>query len=194
MSEQDFHFVALLGSLRRSSLTRVIAETLDELAPDDVAVRLLAPVGALPHFNQDIQDVAFPEAVLAMGAAIGSADGLVIVTPEYNHSIPGALKNALDWLSRLPEQPLRQKPVAIQSASPGLLGGARCQLSVRATLASFDALVLNRPEVIIGRVAEKIDPERGILRDEDTRHAIARQLEALADLARRNGPPRPMLA
>jgi chromate reductase len=176
--------VALLGSLRRGSYTRAIGNTLDELAPDDVGVTLLGSVGALPHYNQDLQDLGFPDGVVEMGAAIAAADAIIIVTPEYNHSLPGPLKNALDWMSRLPRRPLEGCPVAIQSASPGLLGGARAQAHLRQILVSLDAIVLNRPEVIVTEVVSKVDVVTALLRDELTRRHIAGQLALLADVAR----------
>ena len=85
-----------------------------------------------------------------MAEKITAADGVIIVTPEYNYSVPGILKNALDWLSRLSPQPLAGKPVAIQTASPGLIGGARAQYHLRQSLVFLDALVLNKPEAMVG--------------------------------------------
>jgi len=119
--------------------------------------------------------------VLAMAEAIFKADGLIIITPEYNHSIPGVLKNALDWLSRVSPQPIAGKPVLIQSASPGKLGGVRAQLHLRQILGYFDARILNKPEAIIGEVSDKVTD--GILTDESTRQFLSRQLVAFRDFA-----------
>ncbi len=185
MDQHDFHFVTMLGSLRRGSFNRMIAATLDELAPDDVAVRLLASVGGLPRYNQDMEDVGHPPEVVAMVEAIAKADGVIIVTPEYNHSVPGVLKNALDWISRHPSRPFEHKPVALQSSSPGLLGGARCLDHLRQILVSMDAFVLNKPEITVTQVDGKLDQDAGTLRDEQTRRFIARQLHGLSELARR---------
>ena len=184
MSKSSMQFAALVGSFRTGSYARAIADTLDELAPDDVSVTLLGSVGALPHYNADLEVLAFPQEATGMGAAIASADAVVIVTPEYNFSVPGAVKNALDWLSRLPLPPLKGKPVAIQSVSPGPLGGARAQYHLRQVLVSLDARVLNKPEIIVGGVVEKVDAKTALLRDEDTRRRIAAQLVALTALAR----------
>jgi chromate reductase len=186
MSESTLQFATMLGSLRHASYTRAIAETLDELAPDDVAVTLLGSVGGLPHFNQDLQDLGIPDEVVEMGAAVASADAVVIVTPEYNYSTPGVLKNALDWLSRLPRRPFEGKPVAIQSASPGLLGESRAQYHLRQILVALDAVVLNKPEIIVPQVASKVDIATATLRDEFTRTLVAAQLAALRDLARQH--------
>ena len=184
MASDGLQFVALPGSLRERAYTRAIADTLDELAPDDVGVEVLSTLGDLPVYNQDIEDLGSPAAVAKMAVDIAKAHALVIVTPEYNHSVPGGLKNALDWLSRLPGRPLGGKPVAIQSASPGPLGGARAYEQLRQVLVALNAIVLNRPEVIVTLVEDKIDPVAGILRDQQTRLYICRQLEALAELAR----------
>lgn len=184
MSARTFHFVVLLGSLRRASHTRAIANTLDELAPDDVAVRLLGCISELPPFNPDWQDFGLPSEVYAMGSAIDAADAVVIVTPEYNHSVPGMLNNALDWLSRLEAKPFERKPVAIQTASPGILGGVRAQAPLREVLSSMNALVLNHPEVVVPQVSSKVDTESALLRDPLTRHLITAQLQALTRLSR----------
>ena len=119
-----------------------------------------------------------------MGEAIAAADGVVIVTPEYNYSVPGVLKNAIDWLSRLPNQPFAGKPVAIQSASPGALGGARAQYHLRQSLVFLDARVLNRPEVMVGGAYGKADMASGDLTDQATKDFIAGQLKAFADFVR----------
>ena len=180
----DLRFIALPGSLRQASYARAIAASLDELAPDDVAVELLGTLGDLPLYNQDIEDAGMPAAAVEMAAIISTADALVIVTPEYNHSTPGVLKNALDWLSRFPARPLEHKPVAIQSASPGKLGGARAQEHVRQVLVAMNAWVLNEPEVIVTQVADKVDVSVGAITDRETRQQISRQLEALAGRVR----------
>ena len=182
MSDPQMHFLALPGSLRRGAYTRAIAGTLDELAPDDVSVDVVTSLGDLPLYNQDIEDAGPPAAVTELTAQVAAADALVIVTPEYNHSIPGVLKNAIDWLSRSPQRPFEGKPVALQSASPGLLGGARAQEHLRLVMAAVGATVLTKPEVIVVQVAGKVDPVSGLLREQRTREKVALQLQALAEL------------
>lgn len=184
MSGHGLRFVAMACSLRRGSYARAIADTLDELAPDVAAVEVLGSLGDLPPCSQDVEDVGVPAAVAALAAEVASADAVVIVAPEHNRSVPGALKNAIDWLSRLPERPLEQKPVAVQSASPGPLGGARAQEHLRQILAAAGAATLGRPEVAVAEVAAKVDAGSGLLRDRETRRQVARQLRALAHLAR----------
>ena len=181
---KPLHFVTLLGSLRKGSFHAAIARALPSLAPDGVTISALGSVGDFPHYDSDLQADGFPPAVLAMADAIRSADGVVIVTPEYNYSLPGALKNALDWLSRVTPQPLAGKPVAIQTGSPGMIGGARAQYHLRQVMVFLDAHVLNKPEIMIGGMTSKIDPDAGEIADEVTAGLIGQQRVALASLAR----------
>ena len=119
--------LVICGSLRKGSLNRAIVNTLPALAPDGMRFTEAPSFAGLPIYDADLQADGFPPAVEAMGEAIRTADGVIIVTPEYNYSVPGGLKNAIDWISRLPNQPFAGKPVALQSASGGILGGARMQ-------------------------------------------------------------------
>lgn len=180
----NLSFVTLLGSLRRNSYNAAIAQSLPELAPDDVSITPLGSIGDFPHYNQDLQDEGFPPTVVDMAKQIQAADGVIIVTPEYNYSIPGVLKNAIDWLSRVTPQPFSKKPVAIQTASPGLIGGARAQYHLRQSLVFLDAYVLNKPEAMISQVPNKVDPLTLSLTDASTREFLSRQISALAELAR----------
>lgn len=179
-------FVTLLGSLRKGSLNAAVAASLPALAPAGVSVAPLGSVAEFPHYDADIQAEGFPAAVIAMGNAIAAADGVIIVTPEYNYSVPGALKNAIDWLSRLPQNPFAGKPVAIQTASPGMIGGARAQYHLRQSLVFLNADTLNKPEIMIGQAMTRIDGDAGTVTDEDTRRHLTAQLQALADRARKN--------
>lgn len=186
--DTSLHFVTLVGSLRKASLNAVVARALPQLAPEGVRITPLGSIGDFPHYDQDVQEQAFPAPVLAMAEQIRAADGVIIVTPEYNYSTPGVLKNALDWLSRVAPQPLAGKPVALQTVSPGAIGGARAQYHLRQTLVFLDAWVLNKPEVMIGLALEKFDTEKQELTDQKTRAYLTRQIEALADLARKVAP------
>jgi chromate reductase, NAD(P)H dehydrogenase (quinone) len=183
--EKPLRFVVMVGSLRKGSYNAAIAGALPALAPEGVSITPLGSVGEFPLYNRDLQDKGFPPAVTAMAKAIADSDGVIFVTPEYNHSVPGVLKNAIDWISRLPNQPFAGKPVAIQSASPGLLGGLRAQLHLRHMFVFLDAPALNKPEVVIPQVNTKIDPSTGELIDPATRGFIADQLKAFAAFARR---------
>lgn len=110
--------VTLLGSLRKGSFNGMVARSLPQLAPAGMDVSALPSIGDIPLYDADVQqEDGFPQSVEALAEQIRQADGVVIVTPEYNYSVPGGLKNAIDWLSRLPQQPLSGKPVLIQTSS-----------------------------------------------------------------------------
>ncbi|WP_369991866.1 NADPH-dependent FMN reductase [Pseudomonas xanthosomatis] len=174
----------LLGSLREKSQHAAVARALQSIADRDVEIQILDSIAAFPHYNADVQADGFPQCVVAMGKALQETDALVIVTPEYNYSVPGVLKNALDWISRLPEAPLSGKPVAIQTGSPGSIGGARAQYHLRQILVFFNAKVLNKPEVMISQLASKVDVESNTITDLATIEVIGAQLRALAAMAR----------
>ncbi len=184
MSAKQLHFVTLLGSLRKASFNGGVARALPAMAPEGVTISALGSVGDFPLYNADVQAVGIPAAVEAMGAAIKAADGLIIVSPEYNYCVPGVLKNAIDWLSRLPSAPFKGKPVLIQSASPGALGGARMQYHLRQSFVFLDARVMNVPEAMIGGAGGKFDAATGDLTDATTKDFLGKQLAAFADFVR----------
>jgi chromate reductase, NAD(P)H dehydrogenase (quinone) len=180
--------LGIAGSLRRGSFNAALLRALPELAPSSMSIDTeREAIGAFPLYNADVQsEQGFPAEVETLGERIRAADGVVIVTPEYNYSVPGVLKNAIDWLSRLSDQPFKDKPVALQSASPGLLGGARAQYHLRQTLVFVEALVLPKPEIFVTQASGKID-ESGRLTDERTREMIAKQLAAFEAFIKRVG-------
>jgi chromate reductase len=181
---KPLRFAVMVGSLRKGSYNAAVARALPSLAPAGVTIEPLGSVGDFPLYNRDVQDEkGFPRAVITMADAIRAADGLIIVTAEYNHSVPGVMKNAIDWLSRLPNQPFAGKPVAIQSASPSLFGGVRAQLHLRHIFVYLDARPLNKPEVIIPQVNEKVDANCEVT-DPATRGFLADQLKAFAAFVR----------
>jgi len=176
---------SLAGSLRTASLNRALQRALPALAPEAIRIEPLDGMGQLPLYDGDIEAAGIPEAVIRMAEEIRAADGLVICTPEYNNSVPGVLKNAVDWLSRVPQQPFSEKPVALQSASPGQFGGVRAQLALRPVLATLNAHVLNRPSVLVNGARAKFDPQTGELTDEATREQVRKQLAAFELFIRR---------
>ncbi len=182
--EKPLHFVVMVGSLRKGSFNAVIARALPALAPEAVTIESLPSVGEFPLYSYDLQEKGFPSIVTRTAEAIAKADGVIVVTPEYNHSIPGVLKNAIDWLSRLPNQPFAGKPIALESSSPSLFGGLRAQLHLRHMFVYLDGRVLNKPEVIIPQANTKIDAATGELTDPATRGFIADQLKAFAAFVR----------
>lgn len=181
---KPLYFVTLLGSLRKASVNGGVARALPALAPEGVIIAPLGSVGDFPLYNADLQAKGFPSAVEVMGDMINAADGVIIVSPEYNYSVPGVLKNALDWLSRLPANPFKAKPILIQSASPGGLGGARMQYHLRQIFVFLDGRVMNVPEAMIGGAYGKTDAATGDLTDEGTKEFLRKQLAAFADFVR----------
>lgn len=178
--------VTLLGSLRHGSFNAMVARTLPRIAPSGMSVDALPSIKDIPLYDADIQqEEGFPSTVEAIAEQIRAADGVVIVTPEYNYSVPGGLKNAIDWLSRLPEQPLAGKPVLIQTSSMGAIGGARCQYHLRQILVFLDAMVMNKPEFMGGVIQNKVDTQTGEVVDQSTLDHLTGQLTAFADYIQR---------
>jgi chromate reductase len=172
--------LVICGSLRKASFNALVARSLPALAPPGMKLTPSPPIGTMPLYNADVQAEGFPAPATALGDAIRAADGVIIVTPEYNYSTPGVLKNAIDWVSRLPDQPFAHKAVALQSASMGPIGGARAQYHLRQTLVFLEAHVFNRPEIFIGTVQDKVDVAKGEITDKVTRDFIKQQLEGFA--------------
>jgi chromate reductase len=171
--------LTICGSLRKASLNRALLNTLPALAPAGMALSEAPPFRGFPLYDADLQASAgIPADVATLGDAIRAADGVLIVSPEYNWSIPGALKNALDWLSRLPDQPFKEKPVVIQSVTGGQLGGGRMQYHLRMALTFLNASVFGTPEVFVGMGPTKFDEKTMALIDEPTRKIVAMQLAA----------------
>lgn len=164
----------------------MVARTLPLLAPEGMNIKASPPLDAIPPYNADVQAQGFPEPVTTLGEAVRSADGVIIVTPEYNYSIPGVLKNAIDWVSRLENQPFKNKAVALQSASQGILGGARAQYHLRQSMVFLDAIVFNRPEVLIALAKGKFDEAIGQISDETARGLIKQQLAAFLPFVQRS--------
>ena len=167
-----FKLVAVSGSLRKESFNTALLHSIIELGRDRFDVEIASI--EMPLYNDDLIDPDEPEVVRDFKRAVREADGLLVVTPEYNHSIPGVLKNAIDWLSLEPGTPLREKPVMIGGASPGMLGTARCQIHLRQVFATNRANVLPGNEIFITHCKEKID-DTG-LHDEKSRQQIDRVL------------------
>jgi chromate reductase, NAD(P)H dehydrogenase (quinone) len=181
--------LVICGSLRNGSLNKAVARTLPELAPAGMQLSDGPPWDNFTVYNADHhQATVFPPQVVKFADAIRAADGVIIVSPEYNFSVPGGLKNAIDWVSRLKEQPFREKPVALQSASGGPLGAARMQYHLRQILTALDAFMFMRPEIFVTFAPQKIDEKAGKLKDEPTREIIGRQLTAFATFIERVRP------
>lgn len=179
--------VTLLGSLRKGSYNAMVARSLPGIAPAQMSIQALPSIGTIPLYDADVQqEEGFPQTVEAIAGHIRAADGLIIVTPEYNYSVPGGLKNAIDWLSRLPEQPIAGKPVLIQTSSMGVIGGTRCQYHLRQILVFLDALVMNKPEFMGGAIQNKVDAQTGEVVDQSTLDHLKGQLTAFAEFIERD--------
>jgi chromate reductase len=177
--------IGICGSLRKASLNRALLVAVGETLPAGASLRLWDSLD-FPIFNNDVGD---PAAVTELKRAIAESDGVVFAVPEYNYSIPGGLKNALDWLSRPPSQsPMRGKPCGLIGAASGMSGTIRAQAHMRQILIYSDSPCLSQPEVLIPRAQERFDAT-GRLTDESTRTLLARFGAAMVELVQRF--PRP---
>lgn len=174
MSGMDI--VGLCGSLRAGSVNRMALRLAAQSMPEGMRLDVV-DLRDVPMFDGDVLAQGFPAPVAALRERIRRADGVLIATPEYNFSIPGVLKNALDWVSRGEDQPFALKPVAVLSASAGPLGGARMQYDLRKVMLFMNAQVLAKPEVFIGGSAGKFDAA-GECIDETTRRFVAEQMRS----------------
>ena len=169
MSE-PIKLASFCGSLRKASFNRMALNAFVERLPAGVTASEIE-IDDWPFYNADIQAHGFPDKIKAAQQAMLASDGIVLVTPEYNYGMPGVLKNAIDWLSRMTPQPFAVKPIAILGASPGVLGTARAQYQLRQTLVFLDGRPLNKPEVMIGQAQNRFTD--GKLNDETTSKLLA---------------------
>jgi chromate reductase len=176
------------GSLRKASFNRAALRAAQQLVPADASLEIF-DLDGIPPFSED-DERSLPPRVVELKARIREADAILIATPEYNYSVPGVLKNAIDWASRpYGDNAWDGKPVALMGASPGTLGTARAQYHLRQTLVFLDMHPINRPEVMISNAAQRFD-EHGRLVDEKSRKLIGQLLAALVAWTRRLGKGR----
>lgn len=181
---KELRVLGICGSLREGSFNAALLRAAKERTPAGMRIETFEALGSIPLYNEDVRQAGLPPAVADLRARIGDADALLIVTPEYNYSIPGVLKNAIDWASRPPDQPFAGKPVAVMGASPGRLGTARAQYHLRQCFVFLDALPVNRPEVMVAG-ANKVIDKAGRLTDETALELIGQLLSALAEWTHR---------
>lgn len=185
---RTLNVISICGSLRKGSYNRMVMNALPGLAPEGMHIKEAPPYSELPLYNADIQNsTGFPAAVNTLAEAIRAADGVIFVTPEYNFGIPGPFKNAIDWLSRLPNQPFAGKLIALQSVSPGPLGGGRVQYDLRRSMVFLDAWTLNKPEIFVGNCLQRLDVKTGQISDQQTKDLIKQQLAAFAQFIVQHG-------
>jgi chromate reductase len=181
--EEPMKIFGIAGSLRKDSYNRAALRAAQQLAPEGVKIEIWDRVGELPLFSQDLEKTP-PPVVTEMKAAIRATDAVLFVTPEYNYSVSGVLKNAIDWASRpYGDSAWSGKPVAIMSASGGIFGGARAQYHLRQMFVFLNMYTVNQPEVMIPQAHQRFD-EQGNLTDENSKKLIRQLLEELARLTR----------
>ncbi|MFZ4773148.1 MAG: NADPH-dependent FMN reductase [Chlamydiia bacterium] len=169
--------LGIAGSLRKQSYNRALLEAALEVLPPNCSLEIF-DLEDIPLYNQD-KEGHFPPSVLKFKATIRAADAILIATPEYNYSIPGVLKNAIDWASRpYGDSAWDNKPVAIMGATVGNLGTSRAQYHLRQILLALNMHALNKPELMVSSAQDKFDQE-GKLIDSNTRKKIGELLEAL---------------
>jgi chromate reductase len=167
------NILVIYGSLNQNSINKALAKTFATLAPPDMTVEVIGIEG-FPLFSKELELQGAPQIVLDYKSKILAADGVIISTPEYNRSMPGSLKNALDWISRA-EHPWHGKPVGVVGASDGIRGASFAQYDLKRILTYWDAQVLGQPEMFVGELDKKITD--GLVTDEKTRVYISKYLE-----------------
>lgn len=183
MDDKVIRIVGLAGSLKGKSYNKAALRAAKTLLPEKTELEII-DLKDIPFFNEDLEAQGIPEVVAEFKEKLSKADAILISTPEYNFSIPPVLKNALDWASRGKKLPLYGKPLAIMSASPSMLGGARVQYHLRQVCVSINLLPLNKPEVFIAQAHTKFD-EDGNLIDDRTKKSIEKLLVALVECSSR---------
>ena len=176
-----FNVVGFAGSLRRGSFNRALLRAAAELAPSALHI-VIHDLDGIPLYNGDIEAAGATPSVAQLRDAVRKADGLLIATPEYNHGVPGVLKNTIDWLSRPPgDSALNGKVAAVMGASPGMTGTARGQSQLRQAFVFTNTYALLQPEVLVGRAHEKFDAD-GRLVHQATRDFLGTFLQRFTDL------------
>jgi chromate reductase len=175
----QLNVIGFAGSLRKGSYNMALLRAAKKLAPENVNIEI-ADISVIPTFNQDLElEDVMPESVKALKAKVEKADAVLFSSPEYNYSIPGVLKNVIDWLSRpYGKNSLEEKPVAIMGTSTGMLGASRAQYHLRQCFVFLNGFVMNKPEMIVPTATDKFDAD-GNLTDEKTKAKLKEMLDAL---------------
>ena len=181
--DKKVRILGFVGSLRKGSFNKALMRAALELTPDEAVIEVF-DIALIPLFNQDIESSP-PQAVKDFKARIRASDAILIASPEYNYSIPGVLKNAIDSASRpYGDNAFEGKPVAVMSASIGRLGGARAQYHLRQSFVFLNMYPVNRPEVMLAYAMDQVD-KNGVLTNQETRELIRKLLEELVLWTRR---------
>jgi chromate reductase len=166
----SIHVLGVSGSVRSASYNTGLLKAASELLPEKMTLNIF-DISRIPIYNDDVRSLGYPESVAEFRDRIATADALLIATLEYNFSIPGVLKNAIDWASRPPNPPLDEKPLAIMGASTGNFGTVRAQQHLRQVCTGTNMLPLNKPEVLVMRAQEKLDADGRLGRDYARTHS-----------------------
>jgi chromate reductase, NAD(P)H dehydrogenase (quinone) len=178
---KKYNFVAIVGSLRKESYNKMLLKVAQKLLPENITIEVL-PIDDVPLYNADIHEEKVPESVDKLNDAIKAADALIFVTPEYNYSVPGVLKNVIDHISSSPKKPFAMKAVGIFGASTSLLGTARAQYHLRQIMVANNAFVLNKPEIMVTEAKKKFD-ENGNFNDKNAEKILYDFMNQLASLS-----------
>lgn len=189
----QIHFVGISGSLRKGSFNTMLLNATMQLLPEDVTMEITS-IADIPNYNADLDvptSLQRPAPAQHFRDVLANAQGIVIVSPEYNYSIPGGLKNAIDWASRGQDSPLLHKPVAIMGATPGMWGTIRMQMAFYGVFLFLDMKPVLKPEVLVARASEKFD-EHGNLKDEMAKDLIKQKFQNLKNLVLQLQPSGPL--
>ncbi len=183
----DFKILAVSGSLRKGSYNSAALRAAQEVAPAGVTIEI-ADISDIPMYNDDVRSAGLPASCQRLRAQMAAADAVLFAVPEYNYAVASPLKNAFDWVSRPPDQPLNMKAVGLISASGGPLGGVRAQYAMRHMLIATNSFCVNNPQVVIGAAQTKFD-ENGKFNDQMGRDLIKQLIESLVKLAKQLRAP-----
>ncbi len=177
--------LGIAGSLRKASLNLKLLKNATALAKEQGAEVEIFDLNPIPLYNQDIEDKEFPDSVKELREKIASVDGLLIASPEYNHSIPGVLKNAIDWASRPPKTPFWGKPCAIFGASNGGFGTVRGQIALRTTLTALNVSLIAQPQFHLSFADGAFD-ENGNLKENERSEQLGKLIEKLLEIIQKS--------
>ena len=191
MTTDSVQVLAVVGSLRKGSYNRALLHAAMEIAKaENIPMTFtVADISEFPLYNDDIREKeGFPSVVARFRDQIAAAHALLFVSPEYNFSMPGVLKNAIDWASRPPNQPFADKPFAVMGASTGMSGTMRMQYHLRQTAVFLNMHPLNQPEVFVRNAKTVFNEDLSEITDATTRATVTKQLNALVSWTRRLAP------
>ena len=178
-SDQKLHLVGLTNSCRANSYNHTLLKHLKSKFEAQVELHIF-DISKIPFYEDRAEASSFLNEISELSTLIGQSHGLIVASPEYNHSLPARLKNTIDWMSRMPNKPLLKLPVMLISASTGHLGGVRVQYELRRIFEATDSRVMIKPEVFVGKVHEKFSPA-GVCTDQETSDLIKNQFNSFVD-------------